>query len=82
MIGPGFHRLDFSVLKNFPIRERMRLEFRGEMFNILNHPNFVNPGLGGNGVNSISGSLNWTDPNFGRIASTRDAPFDPRQIQF
>ncbi len=80
--GPGFHRLDFSLFKEFPIKERFHLQFRAEMFNILNHPNFNAPGFGGNGVVAISGSTNYTSSNFGQIGSTRDAPYDPRQIQF
>lgn len=79
--GPGFHRLDFSIFKQFPITERYRLQFRSEFFNILNHPNFNAPGFGGNGVVAISNSLNWKNANFGRIGATRDAPYDPRQIQ-
>lgn len=80
--GPGFHRLDFSTMKNFPINERFSLQFRGEFFNIFNHPNFNAPNFGGNGVVAISGSGNFTSTNFGAIGSTRDAPYDPRQIQF
>jgi hypothetical protein len=80
--GPGFHRLDFSVFKNIPFNERVRMQFRAEMFNILNHPNFNAPGFGGNGVVSIGGSTNFTSSNFGEIGSTRDAPYDSRQIQF
>ena len=80
--GPGFHRLDFSIFKDFPIKERYRVQFRSEIFNIFNHPNFNAPGFGGNGVVAIGGSANFTDVNFGRIGSTRDAPYDARQIQF
>jgi hypothetical protein len=80
--GPGFHRLDFSVFKDIPFNERVRLQFRSELFNIFNHPNFNSPGFGGNGVVAISGSTNFTSSNFGEIGSTRDAPHDPRQIQF
>jgi hypothetical protein len=80
--GIGFHRLDFSVFKGFQMSERFSLQFRAEFFNILNHPNFNNPGFGGNGVVSISNSTNFNNSNFGEIGSTRDAPFDPRQIQF
>jgi hypothetical protein len=80
--GPGFHRLDFSAFKQLPINERMRFEFRAEMFNIFNHPNFNAPGFGGNGVVSIGGATNFTSSNFGAIGSTRDAPYDSRQIQF
>ena len=80
--GPGFHRLDFSIFKDFPFNERVRLQFRSELFNIFNHPNFNSPGFGGNGVVAISGSTNFTSNTFGEIGSTRDAPHDPRQIQF
>jgi Carboxypeptidase regulatory-like domain/TonB dependent receptor len=80
--GPGFHRLDFSFFKNIPLNERFSLQFRTELFNIFNHPNFNAPGFGGNGVVSISGATNYRNGNFGEIGSTRDAPYDPRQIQF
>ncbi len=81
-VGPGFHRLDFSAFKGFQLNERFSLQFRAEMFNILNHPNFNAPNFGGNGVVAIGGSGNITDPHFGEVGSTRDAPYDPRQIQF
>jgi hypothetical protein len=80
--GPPFKRLDFSVFKEMQLTERYRLEFRSEFFNILNHPNFNAPNFGGNGVVAVSGSGNFTSSSFGEIGSTRDAPYDPRQIQF
>ena len=80
--GPGFHRLDLSFFKDFQLSERFRLQFRTEMFNIFNHPNFNAPNFGGNGVVAIGGSGNFTNTNFGQIGSTRDEPYDPRQIQF
>jgi Carboxypeptidase regulatory-like domain/TonB-dependent Receptor Plug Domain len=81
-VGPSYHRFDFSAFKSIPINERFRAEFRGEFFNIVNHPNFNAPGFGGNGVVSIANSTNFTNSNFGAIGSTRDAPNAPRQIQF
>jgi hypothetical protein len=80
--GPGFHRLDLSLFKDFKLSERFMLQFRSEFFNVLNHPNFNAPGFGGNGVVAIGGAGNYTSSNFGEIGSTRDAPYDPRQIQF
>ncbi len=80
--GPGFHKLDFSMFKNFKINERFNVEFRSEFFNVLNHANFNSPNFGGNGVVAIGGSGNITDPHFGEVGSTRDNPNDPRQIQF
>jgi hypothetical protein len=82
VVGPGFHRLDFSLFKDIKFSERFRGQFRTEVFNIVNHPNFSAPGFGGNGVVAISGSTNFNNSNFGLIGSTRDNPNDPRQIQF
>jgi hypothetical protein len=43
LIGPGLAMLDLSVNKRFRIGERASLQFRTEMFNSLNHPNFAIP---------------------------------------
>jgi hypothetical protein len=80
--GPGFHRLDFSLFKNFPVTERMHFEFRAEIFNLTNTPNFSLPGFGGNGVTAAPGSLDYTSSSFGKITSTRDGQNDQREIQF
>ena len=81
--GPGFHRLDFSLFKQFPLTERFRIEFRAEFFNLTNHPNFSLPGFSGNGVTAAPGSLNFLNTsNFGKITSVRDGQNDQREIQF
>jgi Carboxypeptidase regulatory-like domain len=83
LVGPGFHRLDFSLFKEFPVTERTHLEFRAEFFNFTNTPNFAAPGFSGNGVPQAPGSLDYTSPStFGRINSTRDLQNDQREIQF
>lgn len=41
--GPGFKNVDFSISKNFRIRELTTLQFRTEFFNVFNHPNFSLP---------------------------------------
>jgi hypothetical protein len=38
--APGLWQWDFSAHRDFPIHERLKLQFRAELFNILNHPNF------------------------------------------
>jgi len=46
LIGPGVTSLDFSLFKNNYIKrisERFNIQFRAEIFNILNHPNFAPP---------------------------------------
>ena len=44
-IGPGLATWDFSVLKNTRIRESLNLQFRAEIFNLLNRTNFNTPNL-------------------------------------
>ena len=41
--GPGQANMDLSLVKNIPIRERLRLQFRAESFNTMNHPQFGLP---------------------------------------
>ena len=43
--GPGLGTWDFSVLKDTGIRERFHLQFRMEIFNLLNRANFNTPNL-------------------------------------
>lgn len=43
LTGPGYVNEDFSMFKEFAIRERARLETRFEFFNALNTPHFANP---------------------------------------
>jgi Carboxypeptidase regulatory-like domain/TonB dependent receptor len=80
--GPPFYRFDFSTFKDMQLTERFMLQFRAEFFNIINHPNFNAPNFGGNGVVAVPNSGNFNNSAFGEIGSTRDAPYDPRQIQF
>jgi hypothetical protein len=39
--GPGYSNVDMSLAKSFKVTERMNVQLRGEVFNILNHPNFA-----------------------------------------
>jgi hypothetical protein len=71
--GPDFVNTDFSVMKDTKIAERYSLQFRAEMFDIFNHPNFGNP------------VLVTTSSSFGKIQNTRFPTGDfgsSRQIQF
>ncbi len=45
LIGPGLATWDFSTLKDTAIRERLTLQFRAEIFNLLNRANFNTPNL-------------------------------------
>jgi hypothetical protein len=70
--GPGLTTVDFSAFKNFQLRERFKLQFRAEFFNIMNHPNFAAPNFLNDANNSIGTS------NAGVIGSTSTPS---RQIQ-
>jgi len=73
VIGPGFNNFDFSILKVTKLRENLRMQFRTEIFDLFNHPNFGQPGR-------IVGTS-----SFGKILNTRFSPGDSgsaRQIQF
>ena len=53
--GPGLSQLDFALRRDFSLTERFKLQFSAELFNFLNHPNFLNPdGLLGFVFNSPS----------------------------
>jgi outer membrane receptor protein involved in Fe transport len=41
--GPGYKNVDFSLSKDFDVWEALKLQFRWELFNIFNHPNFALP---------------------------------------
>lgn len=41
--GPTYVQADLTLAKRFPVREAMNVEFRAEIYNLLNHTNFQNP---------------------------------------
>ncbi len=61
LLGPHQVNFDFSAFKSFRITERQQLQFRAEMFNIFNHPQFGlpgrNPDQAANGGAQINGTL-------------------------
>jgi len=59
VVGPGFNNTDFSITKGTDVVDRLRIEFRAEVFDLFNHANLGQPG-------SVVGS-----PAFGRIVNTR-----------
>jgi outer membrane receptor protein involved in Fe transport len=61
-----FVNFDFSIIRDFPIAEEKRLEFRADFFNLTNHPTWGIP------------VRDYNDVNFGVIRSTRSTE---RQIQ-
>jgi len=55
----GAAQWDFAVHRNFPIHEQLKLQFRAELFNVLNRPNFgpLNGGIGRGGFGQASQTL-------------------------
>ena len=45
LVGPSYKQWDFAIYKNTALTERVKLQFRADFFNILNHPNFASPYL-------------------------------------
>ena len=45
MRGPGLANFDFTLAKNFQVTERRYFQFRTEIFNAFNHPNFGPPNI-------------------------------------
>ena len=74
--GPAFWQLDLALSRNFRVRERQRVQLRGEAFNLTNSFRagvaLPNAAAGSSGVSLALGSL-----NFGQITSA----LDPRILQ-
>ena len=84
--GPGLLDVDTSFFKRFRISERWNLQFRAEVFNILNHSNFAYPNpivFGGNkctpGADRVACSANSISFTSGAVVATSTTS---RQIQF
>ncbi len=75
--GPNFFQTDLGLHKAFPVwKERTKLEFRMEAFNLFNRTNFLTPDSNATNVRFDTAG-NYTG-NFGKITGT----FPARQIQF
>jgi hypothetical protein len=77
--GPRLTNVDLAFLKDTKLNERLNLQFRAEMFNIFNHPNYGLPsaGLGGGAqLFTGGGGRDGSAPKISTLAGS------PRQIQF
>lgn len=93
LFGPHLQRIDFSLFKEFPLNERFRLQFRTEVFNLFNHPDFNNPtstislfagnttGAAAAGKTGLNTNSNPASVPVGAITSL-NSNFNSRQIQF
>ena len=76
LIGPGLATWDFSAFKTTNLRERLALQFRAEIFNLLNRANFNTPNLITFTSSTSSTKVSGTA---GAITSTSTTS---RQVQF
>lgn len=68
--GPSFSNLDCSLFKNFQIKERYKVQVRGEFFNVANHPNYGQPGTSFGtatfgAITSLAGNANMRQVQLG-----------------
>lgn len=85
LIGPGVTTLDFSIFKNNKIQkisESFNIQFRVEMFNIMNHPNFAPPGPGDGNTDIFDPSGASLAPPGGISGALVRTTIPERQIQF
>jgi len=84
--GPNAFQADLALYKNFRITDRVRMQFRWDIFNLFNNTNFVygsiNRGLASRSATISADGRTIVDAtsagNFGQATRTRD----PRQMQF
>jgi hypothetical protein len=74
--SPGQKNLDFSLFKNFALRENVKLQFRSEFFNTTNTPYFSQP----NGIGFVSNDS--IVPDASRMGEVRNIRSAMRIIQF
>ena len=85
LIGPGVTSLDFSIFKNNKVRrisENFNVQFRVEMFNIMNHPNFAPPGPGDGNTDIFDPTGTSGAPPAGTAGALVRTTVSERQIQF
>ena len=83
--GPGLMNLDFSLFKNNYIRrisESFNVQFRAEIFNILNHPNFALPVEPDNTDIFDSTGAPLNPPDNGAAGVLKSTTTSSREIQF
>jgi len=73
LFGPHFRHVDISIFKEFPLTEKVNLEFRAEAYNISNTPSYI--------INDGSGNVQLGNASFGTV-SNFDPNYNPRQFQF
>jgi hypothetical protein len=79
LVGPGFFNVDAALVRYFPIKEQMKVEFRVEAFNLFNRANLAPPGF------SVTSQTNLMGPGTPNATSgvwySTSQAFDMRILQ-
>jgi len=67
VVLPGFHNHDLSIFKNFALRGSQKMQFRWEIYNLFNHPQWDAVDTSA----QFDAAGNQTDVNFGKVTSAR-----------
>ncbi|WP_353069685.1 carboxypeptidase regulatory-like domain-containing protein [Tunturibacter empetritectus] len=73
LFGPNFRHVDLSIFKDFPVTERVKVQFRAESYNISNTPNFY--------IGNGSSTAQFGSSGFGTVSQV-DPNYTPRLYQF
>jgi hypothetical protein len=74
VFGPRFRHVDLSLFKNFPVTERVNLQFRAEAFDISNTPDYYIP-------NNNAGNQELGNATYDTVTAS-DPNYTPRELQF
>ena len=82
LYGPQQRNLDFSLFKDFQLKERMKLQFRAEVYNLTNTENFGLPNVAiQKWASNTTGAVATNTGQFGQITAS-NAAMNPRLFQF
>jgi len=86
LVGPGFVETDIGIMKNTKINERFSVQFRAELFNVFNHPNFAVPSStifnAGSALTNYQATLSSTAAQITSLVGAGGLTNVARQTQF
>jgi outer membrane receptor protein involved in Fe transport len=77
--GPALNQLNLGIFKNTRVRENLRIQFRAELFNALNHPN---PGFGVAGEDTLPDTFLEDAGLVGGFNDKQGMTLSSRRVQF
>jgi hypothetical protein len=80
--GPGAYFINAAIGKTFPVTERVKLNFRGEFYNLLNHSNYYVQGGSTNDAGNLSNSVPLQVIGKRGVNPASGVPNERRFVQF